>query len=169
MNCPLTPRLWQLSSVTLQVPPRTGKQGRPKGPQRIVAEDLDYGTVHKTRRKGRVVKVERKLVYGEENRVVDRLALSPSNTINTAYVERSNLTFRMSDAHLSRKTLCFAKCKAWLKARFCVVAAVYDFVRPHSSLNLGNKLVTPSMAAGITSFPWTLGRLLGLPVLSTAI
>jgi len=114
-------------------PSPTGKPGRPKSPERIIDADLDYATVHKTRQKGRVVKVERKIVYGEEERIVTRLASSPSQTINTSYVERSNLTFRMLDAHLSRKTLCFAKCKRWLKARFSAIAAIYNFVRPHTN------------------------------------
>lgn len=147
------------------LPPKTGQPGRPQGPQRVVDVDLDYATVHKTRENGRVVKVERKVIYGGEDRIVTRLASSTSQTINTSYVERSNLTFRMLDAHLSRKTLWFAKCKRWLKARFSVIAAVYNFVRPHTSLSMGKKLVTPAMAAAITSFPWTVGLLLGLPML----
>ena len=42
----------------------TGKRGRPRNPQIVPHVDLDYATVHKTREKGRVVKVERKIVYG---------------------------------------------------------------------------------------------------------
>lgn len=151
-------------SITYQ-PAKTGKPGRPKGPQLVVDEDLDYATVHKTRQNGRVVKVERNIVIGEEDRVIARLASSESQTINTAYVERSNLTFRMLDAHLARKSLCFAKCKRWLQARFSIIAAIYNFVRPHSSLGSAKKPMTPAMAAGITNIPWTIGCLLGLPML----
>src|SRR5215471_17069493 len=39
-------------------PPRTGKRGRPKAPYKVPAPGLRYATVVKTRRKGRVVKVE---------------------------------------------------------------------------------------------------------------
>ena len=153
-------------SVTIQ-PPKTGKPGRPKGPQRVIDEDLDYATVHKTRQNGRVVKVKRNVLVGKEDRVITRLGSdsSPSQTINTAYIERSNLTFRMLDAHLARKTLCFAKCKPWLQARFSIIAAIYNFVRPHSSLGSAKKPVTPAMAAGIVKTPWTIGCLLGLPML----
>jgi IS1 family transposase len=148
-------------SETIQ-PPQTGE---PKEPQRVVDDDLDYATVHKTRKDGRVVKVERNVVMGEEDRVVARLGSSPSKTINTAYVERSNLTFRMLDAHLTRKTLWFAKSMRWLQARFSVIVATYNFVRPHTSLGSAKQPVTPGMAAGITKNPWTIGYLLGLPMI----
>ena len=45
-------------------PEPTGRPGRPRKPEKIINEDLDYATVHKTRDKGRVVKVERKVEIG---------------------------------------------------------------------------------------------------------
>jgi len=151
-------------SETIQ-PPQTKETGETSKPQRVVDNDLDYATVHKTRKGGRIVKVERNVVIGEEDRVVARLGLSPSNTINTAYIERSNLTFRMLDAHLTRKTLWFAKSMTWLQARFAIIAAVYNFVRPHSSLGTARQPATPAMAAGITKKPWSMSYLLGFPML----
>jgi hypothetical protein len=73
----------------------TGKPGRPSNPQRVIDADLDYATVHKTRQGAQVVKVERKVIYGSEQRIIERLAKSPSRTINTAYIERSNLDWRL--------------------------------------------------------------------------
>src|SRR5918997_3943724 len=35
-------------------PPRTGKPGRPKGPQKVIPEGLKYATAHKVRENGRV-------------------------------------------------------------------------------------------------------------------
>jgi hypothetical protein len=49
-------------------PEPTGRPGRPRKAERIINEDLDYATVHKTRDKGRVVKVERKVVYGSKEK-----------------------------------------------------------------------------------------------------
>ena len=60
----------------------TGKPGRPKNPERVIHADLDYATVHKTREGGRVVKVERRVVFGSEHSVYARLEDSPSHTIN---------------------------------------------------------------------------------------
>ena len=74
------------------VPPApTGRPGRPRNPELVIEADLDYATVNKTRQGSQVIKVERKVVYGSEQHVLARLAKSPSQTINTAYIERSNL------------------------------------------------------------------------------
>jgi hypothetical protein len=53
--------------------PRTGKPGRPRGPEKVIHEDLDYATVHKTRKEGRVVHVARNIVFGEPERIEKRL------------------------------------------------------------------------------------------------
>jgi IS1 family transposase len=149
---------------TVVEPPRTGKRGRPRGPQRIIDTDLDYATVHKTRSKGRVVKVERTCVLGNQERITARLQNSDSNTINTSFVERLNLTLRMMNAHLSRKSLRFAKSLRWLRARFSFIDAFYNFVRPHRSLSSSHHPVTPAMAAKITEKPWSMDQLLSYAV-----
>ncbi len=95
--------------------PRTGKPGRPRDPEKVVHEDLDYATVHKTRVDGRVVDVARRIIFGDPDRIEKRLEESPSQTINTSYVERSNATLRQMDAHLRRKSLTFAKALRWLR------------------------------------------------------
>ena len=72
-------------------PKPTGRRGRPRKPEKVVDESLDYATVHKTRENGRVVKVETRVVFGVAERIESRLEQLPSKTINTSYVERSNL------------------------------------------------------------------------------
>jgi hypothetical protein len=149
---------------TVVISPRTGKRGRPRGPQRIVDADLDYAKVHEIRSKERVLKVERSLVLGENSRLVARLENSSSNIINTSFAERSNLTWRMMNAHLSQKSLCFSKLLQWLKAKFAAIVAIYNFVRSHSSLSSSKNQVTPAMAAKITTQPWSMDQFLGFPV-----
>ena len=84
------------------VPPvPTGKPGRPRKPELVIDNDLDYATVHKTRQGAQVVKVERKVVHGSEQNILSRLVQAPSHMINTAYVERSKLDWRLWDAHLA--------------------------------------------------------------------
>ncbi len=145
-------------------PEPTGRPGRPKKPEKIVDEDLDYATVHKTREKGRVVKVEKRVIYGSAERIEKRLQESPSNTINTSFIERSNLDWRLWDAHLVRKSLTFAKSVHWLKAKFAICVAFYNFIRPHGTLSRGKDRIfrpkTPAMAAAITNRPWTTRELL---------
>jgi hypothetical protein len=153
---------------TMVAAERTGKRGRPMNPVRVVDEDLDYATVHKTRVAGRVVEVERKVVYGNAPRIQERLQNSPSKTINTAYVERTNLNWRLWDAHLTRKAPTFARSQRWLKAKFAICVAVYNFVRPHGTLSRHEdrsfRPKTPAMAAGVTERPWKISDLLTFPI-----
>jgi IS1 family transposase len=146
-------------------PEPTGRPGRPRKPEKEINDDLDYATVHKTREKGRVVKVETNIVFGSAERIEKRIIELPGKTINTSYVERSNLNWRLWDAHLIRKTLTFAKSFRWLKAKFSICIAFYNFIRPHESLSRGLDRVfkpkTPAMAAGITSHLWSINELLG--------
>jgi len=145
-------------------PEPTGRRGRPRNPEKVVDEDLDYATVHKTREKGRVVKVEQNIVFGSAERIEKRMEELPSKTINTSYVERSNLNWRMWDAHLTRKSLMFAKSIRWLKAKFAICVGFYNLIRPHETLSRGDDRVfrpkTPAMAAEITDQRWTIKELL---------
>jgi IS1 family transposase len=147
----------------------TGKPGRPCNPQRIIDADLDYATVHKTRQGARVVKVERQVVYGSEQHIFERLAGSPSRTINTAYIERSNLDWRLWDAHLARKAPTAARSMRWLKAKFAICVACYNLIRPHETLSRGEDRVfrakTPAMEANVVNYPWTFAELLAYPAL----
>lgn len=160
--------LGELFHELVPVPP-TGKPGRPRNPVRLIDADLDYATVHKTREAGRVVNVERRIVYGSELSIAVRLSNSPSRTINTAYVERSNLNWRLWNAHLTRKSPTFARSVRWLHAKFAIAVASYNLIRPHGTLSRGHDRVfrpkTPAMAAKLTDHPWTLMELLMHPVL----
>ena len=59
----------------------------------------------------------------------------------------------MWDAHLTRKSLMFAKSFRWLKAKFAICIGFYNFISPHERLSRGVDRVfrpnTPAMAAGI--------------------
>jgi len=143
----------------------TGKPGRPRSPHKVIDADLDYATVHKTRQGGKVIKVERNVVHGSEPRILERLENSPSQVINTAYVERSNLDWRLWDAHLARKSPTAAHSLRWLKAKFAICVACYN---PHATLSRGKDRVfrskTPAMAANVTDHLWTFTELLSHPV-----
>ncbi|MCP4704863.1 MAG: hypothetical protein GY865_09660, partial [candidate division Zixibacteria bacterium] len=145
-------------------PEPTGLPGRPRNPEMKVDENLDYATVHKTREKGRIVKVETKVVFGSASRINRRMQELPGNQINTSYVERSNLNWRMWDSHLTRKSLMYARSLCWLKAKFSICVAFYNFIRPHETLSrLDDRSFrpkTPAMAAGITDHPWSIQELL---------
>ena len=148
---------------------KTGKPGRPRGARLVVDPDLKYATVHKTRENGKVVKVTRNIIFGDPGEVARILKASPvSKTINTAFVERSNLTLRNHSRNLTRKTICFAKQKQGLIARMCIVATYYNFSKTHSSLTLSTENIkikrTPAMAAKVIARVWPLDEILTHPI-----
>jgi len=157
-------------------PKRQGARGRFPKPRLEPTPDLCYATVNKTRAKGRVVAIALRLVFGTAHAVWQRLRASPvSRAINTAFVERMNLTWRLFNRRLTRKTLGFSKQRTWLEWHLHLTLAYYHFVRPHKSLRLrlaqplstrgtGSPRKwqprTPAMAAGITEHVWTMRELL---------
>jgi hypothetical protein len=81
--------------------------------------------------------------------------------ISTSYVERQNLTMRMSMRRFTRLTNAFSKKAENLAAAVSLHFMYYNFVRPHSSLaNPYPK--TPAVAAGVTTHMWTLKEIAGL-------
>ena len=79
--------------------------------------------------------------------------------ISTSYVERLNLTMRMSMRRYTRLTNAFSKKIGNLAAAVSLHFAHYNLCRPH--LSLGAK-TTPAMAAGLTDHVWTIDELIGL-------
>ncbi len=77
------------------------------------------------------------------------------NLICTSYVERQNLTMRMTIRRFTRLTNAFSKKLGNLKAALALHFAHYNFVRIHRSLR-----VTPAMAAGVVGRLWDLEDLL---------
>ena len=154
----------------LENQPKSGKRGRPKKPKVVIDPELKYATVHKTRDNGRVVKVERKIIFGDP-RLIDQIieASKTSGTINTSFIERANLTLRNHNRKLTRKTLCFAKIKQALVAQTNIVIAYYNFSKIHRSLTLSSSIGkrvkrTPAMAAKLIDRIWPLGEILTYPM-----
>jgi len=77
--------------------------------------------------------------------------------ISTSYVERQNLTMRMSMRRFTRLTNAFSKKVENLTAAVSLHFAYYNFCRVHSSIG-----TTSAMAAGVTDRVWTLNDLIGL-------
>ena len=74
--------------------------------------------------------------------------------ISTSYVERNNLTMRMSVRRIARKTNAFSKKSENLLTALSLHFGHYNFCRIHRSLKM-----TPAMAAGITDHIWSLEEL----------
>jgi len=107
-------------------------------------------------------------------------ALGLSGKLNTAFVERVNLTLGQSVAALVRQTWSTAQQAPQLLLHLDWWRGYYHFVRPHESLRValaqpidrgGNRQRqryrqrTPAMAAGLTDRRWRVGDLLAVPLL----
>jgi IS1 family transposase len=77
--------------------------------------------------------------------------------ISTSYVERQNLTMRMSMRRFTRLTNAFSKKVEMHVASIALHYAYYNFVKIHQTLR-----VTPAMAAGVTERLWSIEDLVGL-------
>jgi hypothetical protein len=79
--------------------------------------------------------------------------------ISTSYVERNNLTMRMSMRRFTRLTNGFSKKVENHAAMVSLFFMAYNFARPHGSLG---KNRTPAMAAGVADHVWTVEEIAGL-------
>ncbi|MFT7670613.1 MAG: transposase-like protein [Planctomycetota bacterium] len=111
-----------------------------------------HAQVIKKIKQNRVVKVGTKLVIGSEWRLEDALEDSEDSTkLNTAFIERLNLTIRQGSAYLNRRSPCHARKKRTLDDHLELLRFHYNFCRPHSSLKFGRVVRTPAMQAGLVS------------------
>jgi len=153
--------LLQVYGNLIQPPPKPGP-GRPPNPRLVPPDDLLYVQVVKHYENGRVSKVERRVVYGDPQRVDDILRSSTvSQKINTSYIERNNGTVRHMDARCTRKTLRFSKSLKNHRRQLALSLPYYHLCRPHRTLSKKHgQPTTPFMAAGLTDHLWTMRELL---------
>ncbi len=102
--------------------------------------DIDYGMLVK-------MYGENGLYEGTERRQI----VGHSTWITTAHIERQNLTARMSNRRLIRKTNGFSKKLLNHELMWALYITFYNFCRPHSSLG---KRTTPAMAAGLVEYAY---------------
>ena len=154
--------------------PITGK------PKWHIALELLYGQVIKAYRRRKIFSVERRMQLGQREELQATLQrLGFTGSINTAFVERINLTLRQGLAALTRRSWATAQLTPELEAHLEWWRAYYHFCRPHESLR--QKLETPqarrgrqtarryqdrppAMAARLSDHVWSVEELLLYPV-----
>ncbi len=145
-----------------------------------VAAGLIYGQVKKSYRRRKLIRVSQVMRLGTEDALKAALqGLGLSGRLNTAFIERVNLTVRHGVAALARRTWATAQQSPHLLAHLEWWRAYYHFVRPHAALRValvqprerGGNLVaqryrqrTPAMAAGRTNRRWTAPEVLSYPL-----
>jgi hypothetical protein len=95
--------------------------------------------------------------------------------INTAFIERANLSIRQHVAAVGRRVMTLCKGEAGLRQQLSLYHTYYNFCLPHNSLRLSLPRPlptygtgsakrwqprTPAMAAGLTDRVWTLREVL---------
>jgi len=87
---------------------------------------------------------------------VERTAISGSpKTISTSFIERQNLTLRMSQRRLTRLSNGFSKKYENHCAAIALYATHYNFCRVHEALR-----ITPAMQLGLTDRIWSISELI---------
>jgi hypothetical protein len=158
--------------------PRCWASGRRPKPRWLPLPQLQYAQVIKTTRRCRLVAVRSRVVFGSLARVTPVLA--PKGwQINTAFVERLNLTLRQHVAAVGRRVTTVCKGEVGFRQQLALYHLYYNFWLPHASLRLpvaqpaltkGTGSVnrwrpcTPAMAAGLTDQVWTLREVMGFRV-----
>lgn len=147
----------------IECPPN--KRGRPPRPKKVPELQLRYAQLVKIRKKGRVVSINKRVIFGEEETI-------KKEDISTSLIERENLSLRQDNRRLSRKTICFSKDVKMLDHQLTLYQVYFNFIKTHLSLRLriyeqvSGKVYrrwrprTPAMSAGITDHVWTLRELL---------
>jgi hypothetical protein len=150
-------------------PRRQGGRGRRPRKRKRVPQGLRYATVHKTRENNRVVKVDRRVIFGTVSAVLAALAAAAAGTeVNTAYVERHHGTDRHRNARKARKSYCFSK--DWQVHEAVSYFTLYssNFCCPVRTLRQGSRRKgyrqrTPAMAAGLTDHVLTFQEWVSFP------
>jgi IS1 family transposase len=129
-----------------------------------------YGQVLKTRRNNRVVRVERRVKIGTATRLKAALWESEdSETLNTSFIERLNLTIRQGSAYLRRRSPCHARGADQLRSHVELVRCHHNFVRPHRALRFGRETRTPAMQAGLVSTRLALSDIFTAPCVTLRV
>lgn len=137
-----------------------------------VADDLLYGQLIKRKQRYRLTSTITRMLWGSRTLFYQLLTDHGfRTTIQTAFIERVNLTIRRGVAPLMRKTWSLAQSPQHLLMHTQWWRAYYHFVRPHDSLQLpvpglarGRILLTPAMAAGVIEQLWSVGTILKMPL-----
>lgn len=146
----------------------------------VVAKEFLYAQVIKRQKRHRLVEVEHRMMWGGLDDFVAKLkSVGLSGNINTAFVERVNLTIRQCISMLTRRTWGPAQYTPELQDHLYLWLAYYHFVRYHESLRvkldrpilrkgqqrpIEYRRRTPASAAGLVSRRWSMLEMLSCPL-----
>lgn len=119
--------------------------------------DFNYGVVEKTRLGKKLKKVRRYVAYGDV----------PEHLLNTSAIERQNLTIRVFNSRLRRRTITFGRSRKAVQASLDLFKGHYNLCLPHSSISIKKKDndgtrvdITPAMKLGLTDHVWSMNEMM---------
>jgi IS1 family transposase len=151
-------------------PARRQATGPAPKPRWLPLPGLRYAQVIKTVRRRRLVRVRHRVGFGTLEAVQQVLA-AYGWQINTAFIERLNLSIRQHVAAVGRRVTTLCKGEDGLHQQWALYHIYDNFCLPHASVRLplsqpeathGSGSAkrwqpqTPAMAAGLTDYVWTL-------------
>jgi IS1 family transposase len=154
--------------------PRQRAPGPAPKPRWMPLPQLLYAQMIKVTRRRRLVRVSHRVVFGTLA-VIEPVLAAHGWQINTACIERVNLTIRQHVAAVGRRVMTLCKGEDGLRHQRALYQTYYNFCLPHASLRQplpqpeptkGNGSAkrwrprTPAMAAGLTDHVWTLREVL---------
>lgn len=157
----------------VQPPGRQGRGSAPR-PRWMLLPSLLYAQVIKTTHRRRLVRVSHRVVFGTLEAAQQVLAACGWQ-IQTAFVERLNLSLRQRGAAIGRRSATPCKRQEGLGHQLALFQVYHNFVLPHASPRqalaeplptngMGSARVwqprTPAMAAGLTDQVWSLREVL---------
>jgi IS1 family transposase len=155
-------------------PARRQATGPAPKPRWMPLPQLLYAQVLKTVRRRRLVRVRHRVVFGTLEAIQQVLAACGWQ-INTAFIERVNLSMRQHVAAVGRRVSTLCKGEEGLRQQLALYQTYYNFCLPHASLRQplpqpeptnGSGSAkqwqpqTPAMAAGLTDHVWSVREIL---------
>jgi IS1 family transposase len=155
-------------------PERRQATGPAPKPRWMPLPQLLYAQVVKTVRRRRLVHVKHRVVFGTLE-AINQVLAACGWQINTAFIERLNLSIRQHVAAVGRRVTTLCKGEDGLHQQLALYHMYYNFCLPHASLRVplpqplptngtGSakqwRPQTPAMAAGLTDHVWTLREVL---------
>ena len=114
-------------------PPRRRATGPAPQPRWMPLPQLRYAQVIKTMRRRRLIRVRHRVVFGTLETV--NAVLAPLGCqINTAFIERLNLTIRQHVAAVGRRVSTLCKGEDGLQQQLALYHVYYNFCLPHASV-----------------------------------
>src|SRR2546428_767430 len=132
-------------------PPRRQDQGPHPKPRWMPLPQLLYAQVVKTVRRRRLVRVSHRVVFGTLSAVQQVLAVHGWQ-INTAFIERVNLTIRQHVAAVGRRVSTLCKGEDGLRQQLALYQTHYNLCLPHASVRQPLPQPEPTNGTGSAKF-----------------